>query len=87
MFYGCDTITSLDLSNVDTSSVKIMDSMFSDCTSLTSLDLSSFDISSVRYMNNMFNGVPNGLAIKSNTATCNRIASDSGISISYTCRP
>lgn len=54
MFYGCYSLTSLDLSNFDTSNVTDMSNMFSGCTFLTSLDLSNFDTSNVTYMSNMF---------------------------------
>ena len=37
MFYGCKSLTSLDLSNFDTSVVTNMSGMFYDCSSLTSL--------------------------------------------------
>ena len=37
MFYGLNLLTSLDLSNFDTSAVNRMDSMFSFCKSITSL--------------------------------------------------
>jgi len=47
MFSKCYSLTSLDLSYFDTSSVTRMDSMFSHCLSLTTLNLSNFDISSL----------------------------------------
>ena len=50
MFRGCSSLTSLDLSSFDTSSVTDMSAMFSGCSSLASLDLSSFDTSKVHYM-------------------------------------
>ena len=53
-YYKYATLTSLDLSGFDTSSVTYMDGMFYGCSSLTSLDLSGFDTSSVTDMNNMF---------------------------------
>ena len=56
MFCGCESLTSLDLSGFDTSSVTNMHEMFGICSSLTSLDLSSFDTSSVTYMAFMFYG-------------------------------
>ena len=55
MFNGCSSLTSLDLSNFDTTNVKYMYSMFNSCSSLTSLDLSSFDTSNVTDMGYMFN--------------------------------
>ena len=44
----------IDLSNVDTSNVTNMSSMFSDCRSLTSLDLRVFDTRNVTDMSRMF---------------------------------
>ena len=41
MFYGCSSLTSLDLSNFDTSAVTDMGYMFHNCTSLTNLILGS----------------------------------------------
>ena len=54
MFQFCDRLTSIDLSNFDTSDVINMTYMFGDCRSLTSLDLSNFDTSNVTYMSYMF---------------------------------
>ena len=54
MFYGCNSLTSLDLSHFNTGNVADMGSMFNTCSSLTNLDLSHFDTSSVTNMNNMF---------------------------------
>ncbi len=55
MFYGCSSLTNLDLSKWNTSKVGDMSSMFYGCSSLTELDLSSFDTSQVTTMNRMFN--------------------------------
>ena len=54
MFKDCSSLTSLDLSNFDTSNVTDMSWMFSTCSNLTSLDLSHFDTSNVTDMNTMF---------------------------------
>ena len=54
MFRSCSGLTSLDLSNFDTSNVTNMDGMFSSCR-FTSLDLSNFDTSNVTNMSYMFN--------------------------------
>ena len=56
MFYGCSSLTNLDLSNFDTSKVTTMMEMFGDCSSLTTLDLSNFDTSKVTNMASMFWG-------------------------------
>ena len=54
MFYGCSSITSLDLSNFNTSKVINMSAMFFECSSLKSLNLSSFNTSNVTNMGEMF---------------------------------
>ena len=56
MFDGCSSLTSLDLSGLDTSRVKDMGYMFRGCSSLTSLDLSGLDTSRVENMDWMFDG-------------------------------
>ena len=55
-FNNCTGLTSLDLSNFDTSAVTNMHAMFSGCSGLTSLNLSSFNTSAVTNMNYMFSG-------------------------------
>ena len=47
-------LNSLDVSNLDTSQVTNMNSMFRDCWSLTSLDVSHFNTSQVTDMSQMF---------------------------------
>ena len=54
MFSGMSSLTSLSLSNFDTSNVVDMEGMFSRISSLTSLNLSSFDTSKVTNMRYMF---------------------------------
>lgn len=56
MFYGCKSLTQLDLSNFTTSNVISMESMFDNCKALTQLDLSNFNTSSVTDMSSMFWG-------------------------------
>ena len=56
MFRDCKVLTSLDLSNFNTSSVTNMSYMFRGCDSLAGIDLGSFDTSSVTNMSNMFYG-------------------------------
>ena len=59
MFNGCSSLTSLNLSNFNTSKVTYMNNMFNGCSSLTSLNLSNFDTSSVINIHDMFNGCVN----------------------------
>lgn len=54
MFSGCSNLTSLDLSDLDTSKVTAMNHMFNGCSNLTSLNVSGWDTSKVTAMNDMF---------------------------------
>lgn len=54
LFSGCSSLTSLDLSNFDTSKTISMESMFNECHSLEDINLSSFDTGKVSDFNNMF---------------------------------
>ena len=54
MFSSCYSLTSVDVSGWDTSSVTTMSSMFSSCYSLTSLDVSGWNTSRVKTMSSMF---------------------------------
>ena len=54
MFSFMDNLTTIDLSNFDTSKVTDMTYMFSNSSNLTSLNLSSFDTSKVTNMRTMF---------------------------------
>ena len=56
MFWGCDSLTTLDLSRFNTSQVTDMREMFRRCSFLTALDLTSFDTSQVPDMKKMFFG-------------------------------
>ena len=56
MFDGCSDLTSLDLTNFNTTKVTNMSNMFSFCSALTSLDLTNFNTTNVTYMYNMFDG-------------------------------
>ena len=56
MFYGCKSLTSLDVSHFVTSKVETMYNMFRECKTLTSLDVSHFDTSQVTDMFYMFYG-------------------------------
>ena len=56
MFYGCSSLTNLELSNFDTSQVAQMELAFSGCSNLVSLSLEHFDTSNVSNMISMFSG-------------------------------
>lgn len=53
-FYGCEALTSLDLSNWDMSKVKYMNFLFYGCNSLTTLNLSNWHTNSLLVMSNLF---------------------------------
>ena len=53
-FDECRNLTSIDVTNLDTSAVKYMGNMFQECGSLKSLDLSPFNTSAVTSMDYMF---------------------------------
>ena len=74
MFTGCRSLTSLNLSNWDTSQVTGMGGMFMGCMGLTSLDLSNWDTSQVTNMNVMFEDCKSLRAIKINdVASANKL--------------
>ena len=54
MFGKCSSLTSLDVSGFNTSSVRRMEFMFYGCSSLTTLDVSGFNTSKVTWMWGMF---------------------------------
>ena len=54
MFYNCNSLTNLDLSNFNTQNVTNMSRMFGSCKSLTNLDLSNFNTQNVINMNYLF---------------------------------
>ena len=64
MFYGCSSLTSLDLSNFESYNVYNMQGMFSGCTSLKFLDLSRF--SGEGDSDQFLNGVPMSGRVKVN---------------------
>ena len=54
MFDQCRSLTTLDLSNFDTSNVTSMNNMFYYCSNLTNLDVSHFNTSKVTSIGSMF---------------------------------
>ena len=56
MFYDLKNITSIELSNFDTSKVEIFECMFFNCTSLKSINLNNVNTSSANNMRSMFSG-------------------------------
>lgn len=54
LFYECESLIKVDLSEFDTSQIKNMNRMFCFCSKLTNLDVSGFDTSNVTTMASMF---------------------------------
>jgi surface protein len=54
MFYNCYSLTSLDVSNFDTSKVTSLSKMFYSCISLSSLNLSNFNTNSIEDISSIF---------------------------------
>ena len=54
MFWGCSSLTSLDVTNFKTEHVTNMSYMFYNCRALTSLDVTKFNTANVANMSNMF---------------------------------
>ncbi len=72
MFYGCSSMTSIDLSNINTSNVTNMSRMFYGCSSMTSIDLSNINTSNVTNMSMMLYGCSSMTSINiSNFNTAN----------------
>lgn len=72
MFAYCNKLTSIDVSNFNTSNINSTNWMFFDCQSLTSLDLSDWNISKVTSAQQMFSGCKSLTSIElSNLDTSN----------------
>ena len=54
VFFNCESLHAIDVSEWNVSNVKIMSCMFNGCTSLQSLDVSGWDVSKVKDMFGMF---------------------------------
>ena len=54
MFYGCSSLTEVNMANIITSAVTDMGGLFGNCTSLNFVDISNFDTANVTNMNGMF---------------------------------
>ena len=59
MFSNCESLTSLNLNNFNTSKVSNMTGMFNNCNNLTNLDLSNFKTNLVTAMTNLFKDCSN----------------------------
>ncbi len=54
MFYGCSSLTNINLSNFNTNNVIDMSGLFGGCSSLKDINLSNFNTNKVTDMRAMF---------------------------------
>ena len=59
MFDGCESLSSINLANFNTSKVTALNHMFYNCKNLTTLDLTSFKTGNIESMDCMFAGCKN----------------------------
>lgn len=79
-FFACSSCVNIDLSNLDTSLVTSMESMFANMLVLTSIDISNFDTSNVTNMAQMFGNCNHLETIyASNSFVTDQVDSSSGM--------
>ena len=76
MFWGCEDITMINLSNFDSSQVTDMTAMLYACYSLISVDLSNLNISKVQNMRSMFNYCRKLTSLNFNCLITNNLVND-----------
>lgn len=78
MFYGCNSLTSIDVSKFDTTNVTNMEQMFIYCHKLTNLNLRNFNTTKVTNMKRMFegNGSLTSIIVGNNWITTNADTTD-----------
>ena len=84
MFNGCRGLTSIDLSNFDTSNVTSMNYMFNACSGLTSIDIRSFSSIKLSSCNSMLNSVKSTCKVYVNKSKFTKTAYSCGFSGSFT---
>ena len=63
MFYGCSSLTSLNLSNFETSEIIYMNNMFKDCYNLEYINIKNFIENSSLYLYDIFNNDPDNVIV------------------------
>ena len=63
MFYECNSLPRIDLSNFNTQNITNMSYMFYNCNSLKTIDLSNFNAQNVTNMSSVFNKESHSLII------------------------
>ena len=75
-FQGCQSLTSLDLSNFDTSQVTSMSFMFYNCSKILSLNIASFDTQKCEKFDQIFGGDITKLELTVNRNKCSNMLSN-----------
>ena len=78
-FSYCSSLTSLDVSNWNTSNVNNMSTIFHKCSKLTTLDLSNWNTSNVTDMNNVFSYCPSLTSLDINNWHTSKVTNIEGI--------
>ena len=73
MFRSCTNLTTLNISNFDTSQVTTMYQMFYGCTNLASLDVTSFNTSQVTTMYGMFTSCSSLISLNLSTFNTSQV--------------
>ena len=73
MFSNCNSLTSLDLSKLITTSVSNMTQMFYDTTSLQNLDIRNFNTQYCSHFDKMFDGCYENMTLTINKNKCSNI--------------
>jgi len=75
MFYNCQKLRQINLSNFNTKNVTSMNKMFSGCSSLKKIDLSTFNTNKVKNMGEMFKGCSNLASLNLSNFRTNKVIS------------
>ncbi|EPM8083026.1 BspA family leucine-rich repeat surface protein, partial [Enterococcus faecium] len=78
-FEDKSTLTTMNLSNLDTSNVTNMSSVFNNCRGLTSLDVSNWDTSNVTNMVRMFNNCSGLTTLDLSSWNCDKVTSNTNM--------
>ena len=73
MFYSCNSLTSLDLSNFITIKVTNMAQMFYEINSMNILDISNFETTNCKNVNGIFDECKNNVTVILNSKKCANI--------------
>ena len=73
MFYGCNSLSTINISVFDTINVEKIVSMFYGCSSLIYIDLSNFNINNIKDMSSLFYGCSSLISFNLNNFNSNKV--------------